>query len=84
MYIIKTHYEATANNPNFAGETRDYYYGKARHLIGSDNFPTNFSIKNYGYATLSAAKRGLKKAIELANWETEKGYWSVTVDLVEV
>jgi hypothetical protein len=84
MYIIKKHYEATENNPNFAGVIKDYYEGKAGHLIGSNGFTTDWEINEYGYKTLSAAKRGLKKAVELANWETEKGYWTVTAELVEV
>lgn len=84
MYIIKKHYEATENNPNFAGVIKDYYEGKAGHLIGSNGFPTDWEINEYGYKTLSAAKRGLKKVVELANWETEKGYWTVTAELVEV
>ena len=83
-YIIKKHYEATEKNTNFAGEVKDYYQGKAGHTIGfHNNFPTNWEIETFGYVTLAAAKRGLKAAIEYANWETGMGYWNVTATLVE-
>lgn len=83
MFIIKKHYEATETNKNFAGEIRDYYEGKAGHIIGCNNFPTNWEITTWGYKTLAAAKKGLKVAKDLAEWETECGHWNVTVELVE-
>ncbi|MBQ9167940.1 MAG: hypothetical protein IJX67_05985 [Oscillospiraceae bacterium] len=82
MFIIKKHYEATEYNPNFAGEVKDYYEGKAGHILSSNTFPVKWEIENYGYKTLAAAKRGLKKARELADWETAKGFWNVSVELV--
>lgn len=82
-YIIKKHYEATENNPNFKGEIKDYYEGKAGHIIGSDHFPAAWEIEEYGYSTKAAAIKGLKVAKELADWETNRGFWNVTVSLVE-
>ena len=85
MYIIKIHYEATKDNPNFAGEIHDWYTGKGgEHLSAKDEFPTTYFIQNYGYKTLAAARRGLKAAKELADWETKKGYWIVTVEIIKV
>lgn len=84
MYIIKKHYEATEKNTNFVGEIRDYYEGKAGYTIGLHNeFPDKWEIETFGYVTLAGAKKGLKAAIELANWETNCGYWNVTAELIE-
>lgn len=84
MYIIKKHYEATQSNTNFAGEIRNYYEGKAGHTIGNDKiYPTKWEIETFGYKTLAAAKRGLKKAAELAEWETKAGHWNVSAELIE-
>jgi hypothetical protein len=87
MYIIKKHYEATETNENFKGETQTWYCGKQ----GSDcrvdgNEGTNYLetfVKYYGYATKAGATKALKSAKELAEWETRKGYWKVTAELVE-
>lgn len=84
MFIIKKHYEATETNKNFAGEVRDYYEGKGGHTLGHDDFPCQWEINNYGYTTKSGAARGLKAAIELAEWETKQGHWTVTAELIEV
>ena len=84
MFIIKKHYEATENNPNFAGEVKDYYEGKSGHTLGHNDFPRDWEINSYGYKTYAAAMRGLKAAIESADWETKQGYWNVTAELVEV
>lgn len=66
-YIIKKHYEATEDNNEFKGQVHDYYEGKAETLIGGeDKFPASWEIDTYAYTTLQGAKRGLKKAQELA------------------
>lgn len=84
MYIIKKHYEATDSNHNFAGEVKDYYEGKAGHLLSHHNqFPTRWEIEEYGYKTLAAAKKGLKSVLELCEWETAKGFWTVTAELIQ-
>jgi hypothetical protein len=84
MYIIKTHYEATENNPNFAGETQDWYSGKGGKILADrDKFPYSYFIREDGYKTLAAARRGLKAAQELAESETAHGYWIVTAEIVE-
>jgi hypothetical protein len=79
MYLIKTHYEATENNPNFAGETRDYLHGKNYASIVCD-----YDIRTYGYKTLAAAKRGLAAHEYLAQCEMTLGFWDITVEIVEV
>lgn len=84
MYIIKKHYEATESNPNFAGEVKDFYEGKAGRLIGSNSFPTKGEIDAYGYGSLAAAKKGLARANEYAEWENKMGHWNVSVELIEV
>lgn len=83
MYIIKKHYEATESNLKFAGDVKDWYEGQNGFLIGGNGFPTKSEINAFGYNTLAGAKRGLKKAEELAKWETEKGHWKVTVELIK-
>lgn len=82
MFIIKKHYEATENNPNFAGEVKDYYEGRAGELLSSGEFPSKWQIEEYGYKTLAGAKRGLAKAQELTEWETSRGFWKVSVSIV--
>lgn len=85
MFIIKKHYVATENNPNFTGQIADFYEGKGGHILCAKNkFPENYSIKEYGYSTPASAAKGLKKAIELAKWETGFGHWKVTAELIEV
>ena len=85
MYIIKQHYEATKANHNFAGEIHDWYSGReGKSLSARDEFPTTYFIQTYGYKTFAAARRGLKAAQELADWETAKGYWIVTVEILKV
>lgn len=85
MYIIKKHYEATDINKNFAGDVRDYYEGKRGHLLSQhDQFPSEWNIREYGYKTLAAAKKGLKVVQELCEWEEQKGYWKVSAEIIEV
>lgn len=83
MFIIKKHYEATENNPNYAGEIKDYYEGAGGETLSSNFLPSKWQIETYGYKTMVGAQRGLAKARELAEWETSHGFWNVTVSLVE-
>lgn len=82
MFIIKWHYEATENNPNFPGEIKDYYMGKAGEILSCNKLPAKGEIEEYGYKTMGQAKRGLAKAQEAAKWENERGFWKVSVSLV--
>lgn len=84
MYIIKKHYEATENNPRFAGNIIDYFYGKGSHLLGINALPESWKTESYAFSTLAAAKRALKSAEELCAWESSQGYWTATAELVEV
>lgn len=83
-YIIKKHYEATETNLNFKDEVKDYYQGKHQETIGKNYFPTNYFIIEYGYSTKAAATRGLKATQELCDWETARGHWNVSCELIEV
>lgn len=84
MYIIKTHYEATEKNRNFAGDIQDWYTGKGGWVMGDKNvFPSDWQIEHGGYPTLAGAKRGLKAAQNSAEWEMQQGFWKVSVELVE-
>ena len=83
MYILKKHYEATETNQNFAGEKFDHYSGRAESMLSDNGYPSEQMINEYGYKTLSGAKRGLKSAQELCKWENELGHWHVTVELIE-
>lgn len=82
MYIIKKHYEATDSNPNFAGEVKDYYEGKSGHQLIQPL--VRWEIEEYGYKTIAAAARGLKAVQGLCDWETSKGFWKVSAELVEM
>lgn len=85
MFIINKHYEATESNPNFKEAIKDFYYGKGGHTIGRENeFPCLWEIENYGYKTLAAAKKALNAAQELCDWENERGFWRVSVSLLQV
>jgi hypothetical protein len=85
MFIIKKHYVATEANPNFAGEQRTYYEGKAGQLLGDlyGTYPRNWEINEYGYKTYAAAMRGLKAVLDLANWEMGHGKWTITAEVIE-
>lgn len=82
-YVIKKHYEATETNLNFKGEIRDYFEGRGGELLASDCFPTEGQVEAFGYCTLAGAKMALRKAQELAEWETSHGHWTVTASLVQ-
>lgn len=85
MYIIKTHYEATEANKNFAGEIHDWYSGKGGERLGAkDTFPCAWEIAKYGYKALAPARRGLQAAQSMAEWETGHGYWVVTAEILEI
>lgn len=85
MYIIKKHYEATESNQNFAGQVHEWCCGKGGELIAAqDTFPTAYTINEYGYKTLTSAKRGLAAAKRLADWESSHGHWIISVEIVKV
>lgn len=89
-YIIHKHCVATESNHNFKGEIHDYYNGKAEHDVGTSlSHDTTDSlcislVKEYGYTNKATANRGLKKAIELAEWETSNGWWKVDCEIIAV
>lgn len=85
-YLIKHHYEATENNPNFKGSVQDWYEGKGGRLLSRDRLPFKYEIIEDGYLTKSAATRRLMKAKEEDEAETADGYWNVTcsIETIEV
>lgn len=87
-YILKDTLHATANNKNFAGETRTYYLGAYGHIAGVDEgrkVDVMLEAKISGYNRLCDAKRAQKSAQRSADWETSHGYWSHdTVEIIEV
>lgn len=86
-YIIKVTSVATDNNPNFCGETKVYYYGKGSEgpwASTEDKCLVPYIAKNYGYSTVASARAVLKAKQSLCDWETNKGFWKSTCELVEV
>lgn len=82
-YLIKDVLVATEKNPNFAGQTRTYWIGKESTTEDENDIVR--VAKWYGYSTKAGATRGLKKQRDLANWETERGFWKHTsVEIVAV
>ena len=84
MYILKRHYEATEKNSYFFGDKIDYYYGVGDWLISVNEMPNPTLVKLHGYKTLAGAKTGLRAESKLAESETARGYWNVSVELLEV
>jgi hypothetical protein len=83
MYLVKTKSVATANNKNFAGETRVYLIGKNLCTEYKEEY-LKFYAKEYGYKSLSGAKQRLKSQQELCAWETAKGYWITSCKVIEI
>ena len=84
VYIYKKHYEATENNPYFAGDIIDYYYGKKENLLSVNAMPIQYFIDNYAYKTKAAICKAMKTEHELVEWENEKGFWKVSIEIIEV
>ena len=84
MYIIKIHYVATDANPNFKGQTQDWYEGKGTTALSQNEFPPQWMISEYGYKTLSGAKKGLQAVERNCEFENRYGYWTATAELIQV
>lgn len=86
-YLVKEISTATAENPNFAGQTSIYYFGKGERILakeGTHGTDYNFNhidwmINEYGYSRLCDAKR----AYAYKNPENSK-FWTSTVEIVEI
>lgn len=81
-YVIKVVCEASDKNENFKGEIQVYYKAKNSVEKNADNL--KWFAKWYGYSSKSAAINGLKKEMRLAKWESEKGYWKDSCELLEI
>lgn len=87
-YLIKDTLVSTEKNTNFPNKTITYWIGKD-DKYGSNYTSDEKDIKRvahwYGYSTKAAATKGLKKHKELADWETEQGFWKhVSVEIIAV
>lgn len=90
-YLIKTVATATAENPNFAGQVRVYYYGKNQSLLGSSadvgrvrkvNDPSElpkFLIEEDAYSRKCDAARSW-----ILNNPEISANWTETTEIVEV
>ena len=83
MYLIKSVSIATQSNPNFAGETRVYILGKNLCTKYKEEY-LKFYAKEYGYKTISGAKQRFKSLKETFEWESERGFWESTCEIIEV
>ena len=76
-YLVKVTYKAKENNPNFAGKTEVYYFGKDGHALGY--VPPLWFIGRYGYT---------RKCDALKNFHFKSAddeiYWYKNVEVVEM
>lgn len=82
-YLVKLTCTATENNNNFPNVVHTYYYGKRFQSTENPNH-INFMAKYCGYTTKASATSGLKTHQRMAEWETAKGFWKDTCELIEV
>lgn len=83
---IKMVETATKNNPR-AGQVHEHIYGKGGFTIAMNtpycSFDANeYGLKNYGYTRKCDVVRALKSYNESAEWQTSRGYWDTTCEIV--
>ena len=85
-YLVELISTATEQNPNFAGETTTWLYGKGQTPLKrtgnhypTENFDRMHLINEYGYTRIGDAKR----SYIYTNTESGK-FWSHSVRIVEV
>lgn len=87
-YIIKVTVKAKNNNPNFAGKTNVYWYGKGQMLLAilleeqtvEIMTLTNYCIEHYGYKRQSDAIHAAKFWNE---YSKEHGkYWTYSAEII--
>lgn len=82
-YIIKVTATATLDNPNFAGETKTYYYGKGQSLISDKaelvDALSKYLLTEYGYKRSCDAVKAAKF------WDNtpDAKYWSYETEIIE-
>lgn len=92
-YIIETVTKATEQNDNYKGAIHrtytarggnwvDDYNAYSQELIQMSN-PVEWKVKDYGYKRMCDAVKGLKSALDLCNWQNERGFWNSTARIVE-
>lgn len=87
-YIIKVTAKAKNNNPNFAGKTNVYWYGKGKMLLAIDLqeatvkiMPlTNYCVEHYGYKRIRDAIYAAKFWNEYN--EDSKSYWTYSTEII--
>lgn len=87
-YIIKVIAKAKDNNPNFAGKTNVYWYGKGQVLLAMDEQAptveivtlTNYCIECYGYKR----QRDAIRAAKFWNEYTAKyeNFWTYSTEII--
>ena len=84
-YIVRIVERATEKNKNFIGKVYEYYKGKGNKTIGKygtfwDDYPvTEWQIKEYGYDSISDAKRNWS----FNNLENDE-WWDSKAEIIEV
>ena len=82
-YITKVTATATSDNPNFAGETKTYYFGKGQFPISdkaeSIEELSKFFITGYGYKRRCDAVKAAKF------WDNtpDAKYWDYKTEIIE-
>ena len=87
-YIIKVTAKAKNNNPNFAGKTNVYWYGKGQMLLAilleaptvEIMTLTNYCIEHYGYKRQPDAIRAAKFWDEYS--KEHKKYWTYNTEII--
>lgn len=78
-YIVKAIDTATASNPNFAGETRTFYYGK-----GGD-YPHRMKECCDPWPRKYFADKFIEKQIENDKYfDADRGYWTHSYEVIEI
>lgn len=85
-WIIHIHRIAKETNPSFAGEVREYYYGKGWRLLHSAFEPhlsaeelKPYFVRKYGFTNHTVAIAGLK-----SHMKHHDEYWDDTFELIEL
>lgn len=82
-YVVKFVSEATDKNEKFKGDKHVCYYG-IRNSVETNADNLKGFAKWYGYSTKAAAIGGFKKCMRVAEWESERGYWKDSCELLEI
>lgn len=79
-YIIEVVAKATIDNPYFANDVREYYYGKGQHLLSLLGTPNTYLSTEYGYKRKGDATNAAKF---WENPDEAKGFWDYNTEVLE-